>query len=108
MRAWTVALLLTLCWACAQQEQDRVELCLALLRDSLVCVEKMTLQEARADDPNNVFLQRQTEEEWERFSMCKTRARDRWSEREMRELDACRMLLEDYYEQKREAAGKRS
>ncbi len=103
MRAWPLALLLTFCWSCAQKEQDRVEACLALLRDSLECVEKMTLQEARAGDPNNIFLQRQTEEEWERFSMCKTRARDRWSEGEIRELDDCRTLLKDYYEQKREA-----
>ena len=108
MRAWTLTLLLTFCWACAQKEEDRVEVCLALLRDSLECVEKMTLQGARAEDPNNVFLQRQTEEEWQRFSMCKTRTRDRWSEAEIQGLDDCRKLLEDYYERKREAEGTRS
>ncbi len=108
MRAWTLTLLLTFCWACAQKEEDRIEACLALLRDSLECVEKKTLLEARADDPNNVFLQRQTEAEWERFSMCKTRARDRWSEGEIRELDDCRKLLKDYYERKRGAEEKRS
>ncbi len=108
MRAWTLTLLLTFCWACAQKEGDRVEVCLALLRDSLECVEKMTLQEARAEDPNNVFLQRQTVEEWQRFSMCKTRTRDRWSEAEIQGLDACREFLGDYYERKREAEGTRS
>ena len=108
MRAWTLTLLLTFCWACAQKEEDRIEVCLALIQDSLKCVEKMTLGEARAEDPNNVFLQRQTEEEWQRFSMCKTRTRDRWSEGEIQGLDACREFLGDYYERKREAGEKSS
>ncbi len=106
MRACSLVLLLTFCWACAPKEEDRVEPCLGLIRDSLVCVEKKTLQEARADDPNNVFLQRQTEPEWERFSLCKTRARDSWSEAQVKELDDCRIFLKDYYERKREAEKK--
>ncbi len=108
MRAWPLTLLLVFCWACAQKEEHRVEACLALIQDSLECVEKMTLREARTDDPNNVFLQRQTEAEWERFSMCKTRARDRWSEGEIQGLEDCRKLLKDYYERKRGAEEKSS
>ncbi len=106
MRAWILALGITFCWACGQKEEDRVEACLGLIRDSLECVEQKNLQEARADDPNNVFLQRQTEQEWERLPTCKTRARDRWSEAQMKELDDCRNFLKDYYEQKRGAEAK--
>ncbi len=103
MRALTVAVLLILFWGCAEKESNSVEECIELIDMSLECVDKKTLDEARADDPNNVFLQRQTEEEWSRYSMCKTRARDRWSESQKQELDECRAFLKDYYEKRKEA-----
>lgn len=102
MRALAIALLLPLGWACARE--DRVEECLKLINVSLECVATKTLQEARAEDPNNVFLQRQTEVEWARYALCKTRARARWSKAQMRELNECRSFLRDYYEKKKREA----
>ncbi len=99
MPTLTLALLITFSLACGTDEGEpdeakRVEDCIELINRSLECVGKKTLEEARADEPNNVFLQHQTQESWARYTICTTRARERWGEAQKRELDDCRQFFE--------------
>ena len=84
--------------SCQKTDEERAEECGQLLRDGLVCIEKKMLVDARAAHPESSFLREQTEETWQKYTMCKTRARDRWSDAKTRELDACKQFLVDYHE----------
>ena len=84
--------------SCQKTDEERAEECGQLLRDALVCIEKKMLVDARAAHPESSFLREQTEETWQKFTMCKTRARDRWSDAKTRQLDDCKRLLVDYHE----------
>jgi hypothetical protein len=99
MPTWTLALLIIFSLACGTEEGEpdeakRAEDCIELINRSLECVEKKTLEEARVDEPNNLFLQHQTQESWARYTLCKTRAREHWGEAQKRELDDCRQFFE--------------
>ena len=86
--------------SCQKSDEERAEECDQLLGDALVCIEKKTLADARAVHPGSSFLREQTEETWQKYTMCKTRARDRWSDAKSRELDDCKQFLVDYYEER--------
>ena len=97
---WLLVLVVSLglSLGCQKTEEERAEACAQLLSDALVCIEKKTLADARATHPESSFLREQTEETWQKYTMCKTRARNRWSDAKTRELDDCKQFMLDYHE----------